>query len=108
MQNLEPTLEALATRVAKLEAQNHRLKKLAISALLVATAVVTMGQAKHEALIVDHLRARSIDADLIQLSDGKDGATTLLLPARILVKTGKYATLSLSAWQREYGPSLVV
>jgi hypothetical protein len=108
MQNLDRTLEALATRVAKLEAQNRRLKRVAISVLLVVTAVVTMGQAKKEEPVVDHIRARSIDADLIQLSDGgKDGATTLLLPGRILIKMKKNALVSLSAWQ-ENGPSVVV
>src|SRR5260370_8064080 len=105
MQNLEPTLEALATRVAKLEAQNHRLKKVAISALLVATAVVTMGQVKHEELIVAHIPARSIDADLIQLTDEKDGATTLLLPARILAKNSTHATPTPTPSQPATAPS---
>ena len=42
----ESSLEALASRVAKLEAQNRRLKKTGIALLIVAVAMITMGQAK--------------------------------------------------------------
>jgi hypothetical protein len=45
MHPLESSLEALATRVAKLEAQNRRLKKLGSISRAVAAAVVAMGQA---------------------------------------------------------------
>lgn len=42
----ESSLEALANRVAKLEAQNRLVKKAGIAASLIAVAVLTMGQAK--------------------------------------------------------------
>lgn len=44
MQPLESSIVALANRVAKLEAQNRRLKKLGIASLVVVAAVITMGQ----------------------------------------------------------------
>ncbi len=108
MQNVEPSLEALATRVGKLEAQNRRLKKVGLIGLLVVAALMNMGQAKREEIVADHIRARSIDADLIQLSAEKANATSLLLPGRILVKTGKNALVSLNAWQEENGPYVIV
>ena len=40
----ESSLESLAIRVAKLEAQNRRLKKAVIAALFIAMAVLTMGR----------------------------------------------------------------
>ena len=46
MQTPESTLEVLANRVAKLEAQNRRLKKVGIALLIVAVGVITMGQVK--------------------------------------------------------------
>jgi hypothetical protein len=45
MQIPESTLEALADRVAKLEAQNRRLKKV------VAAAIIAMGQAPEKKVI---------------------------------------------------------
>ena len=51
MQPLESSLEALAKRVAKLEAQNRRLKRAGIAAVIVATAVITMGQAPAKKVI---------------------------------------------------------
>jgi hypothetical protein len=41
----ESSLEALANRVAKLEVQNRRLRKTGIALLIVAAAVIVMGQA---------------------------------------------------------------
>ena len=45
MQTPEPTLEALANRVAELEAQNHRLRKAGIALVIAATSIIAMGQA---------------------------------------------------------------
>jgi hypothetical protein len=45
MQAPESNLEALANRVARLEAQNRRLKKAGIAVALLASTVVVMGQA---------------------------------------------------------------
>jgi hypothetical protein len=44
MQTYDPSLHALAERVAKLEAQNRRLKQAGIAALVLASAAVLMGQ----------------------------------------------------------------
>jgi hypothetical protein len=44
MQTPESSLEALAIRVAKLEAQNRRLKKMGIASLVAAAAIIAMGQ----------------------------------------------------------------
>jgi len=46
MQPHEPTVQALAERVARLEVQNRRLRKAGIAALVVASAVAVMGQAR--------------------------------------------------------------
>lgn len=51
MQTPEFSLEALASRVAKLEMQNRRLKKVGIASLIVATAVIAMGQAPAKKVI---------------------------------------------------------
>lgn len=40
----EPSLDALTKRVTELEAQNRRLKKIGISSLVVAAAMIAMGQ----------------------------------------------------------------
>jgi hypothetical protein len=46
MQPHDPTVKALAERVAKLEAQNRRFRKAIIAALVVASAVAVMGQVR--------------------------------------------------------------
>jgi hypothetical protein len=51
MQIPETCLEALAYRVAKLEAQNRRIKKAGIASLIVAAAVFAMGQAQTNEVI---------------------------------------------------------
>ena len=51
MQTPESSLEALANRVAKLEAQNRRLKKAGIASFIVAAAVIAMGQAPAKKVI---------------------------------------------------------
>jgi hypothetical protein len=51
MQNLESSVEALANRVAKLEAQNCRLKKAGIASFIVAAAIIVMGQAPTKKVI---------------------------------------------------------
>jgi hypothetical protein len=51
MQIPKSTLEALADRVAKLEAQNRRLKKAGIASFIVAAAVIAMGQAPEKKVI---------------------------------------------------------
>jgi hypothetical protein len=52
MQTPETSLEALATRVARLEVQNRRLKKTGIASFIVAAAVIAMGQAPAKKTIV--------------------------------------------------------
>jgi hypothetical protein len=51
MQIPESTLEALTDRVAKLEAQNRRLKKAGIASFIVAAAIIAMGQAPEKKVI---------------------------------------------------------
>jgi hypothetical protein len=51
MHTPESSLEALAKRLAKLEAQNRKLKKAVIAVIIVATAVVTIGQAPTKKVI---------------------------------------------------------
>jgi hypothetical protein len=46
MQSLDPTVQVLAERVAKLEAQNGRFRKAVMAALVAASAVAVMGQAR--------------------------------------------------------------
>jgi len=46
MESHDRMLEALAERVAKLEAQNRRMKRVGIAVLLIAATGVLMGQAK--------------------------------------------------------------
>jgi len=46
MQPHERTVQALAERVTRLEAQNRRFRKAGIAALVVASAVAVMGQAR--------------------------------------------------------------
>jgi hypothetical protein len=60
MQHLESSVDTLARRIAKLEAQNRRLKKVGICALLVAVVVTSMGQATTD---------RSIEASQFILKD---------------------------------------
>jgi hypothetical protein len=47
----EPTLEALANRVAKLEAQNRRLKRAGIASLVIVSSIIAMGQASTRKVI---------------------------------------------------------
>ncbi len=51
MQTPESSLETLTNRIARLETQNRRLKKTGIALLLVAAAVIAMGQAPAKKLI---------------------------------------------------------
>jgi hypothetical protein len=51
MQPHDPSLHALAERVAKLEAQNRRLKQAGIAALVLASAAVLMGQSQTSRII---------------------------------------------------------
>ncbi len=46
MQPHDPTVQALAERVAKLEAQNRSFRKAFMAALVAASAVAVMGQAR--------------------------------------------------------------
>jgi hypothetical protein len=47
----ESSLQALASRVAKLEAQNRRLKKAGIASFIIATAIIVMGQAPAKRIV---------------------------------------------------------
>lgn len=106
MQPLETDLNALISRVAKLELQNRLLKKGGTAVLLVAVAILTMGQAKSgQNVEVDTVKAKTITADTIQLS-GQDGATTLLIPGFITVQTKDKDLVFISASSE--GPSIQV
>jgi hypothetical protein len=88
MPTSESSLEALENRVAKLEAQNRRLKKAGIASLLLAVAVITMGQAKSDRTIeADTVKAHTVTADVIQLTDAESHAVTLLVPGLVTVQT---------------------
>jgi len=51
LQTPESSLEALANQVAKLEAQNHCLKKAGMASFVVAVAIIAMGQAPAKKVI---------------------------------------------------------
>jgi hypothetical protein len=62
MQPYDPSLQALAERVAMLEAQNRRLKQAGIAALVLASAVVLMGQT-HTSRVLEANEFHLRDAD---------------------------------------------
>jgi hypothetical protein len=99
----ESSLEALANRVATLEAQNRRLKKTGIALLLVAVAAITMGQAKADRTIdVDSITAAKISAKVIELREGSN-TVTILLPGTIVVGEEHKGNVNISVSE---GPSL--
>jgi hypothetical protein len=101
----ESSLESLAIRVAKLEAQNRRLKKAGIAALFIAMAVLTMGQAKPDRTIdVDSITAAKISARVIELREGSN-TVKILLPGSIIVSEKDKANVNISTSD---GPSLVL
>jgi hypothetical protein len=107
MQNPESSLEALANRIAKLEAQNRRLKKAGIAAFFIAATVVTMGQSKPaENINTATIRAGRIFADYIELESKETGATTSVIPGLMVVKY-KGGSVSIDA-KPDSGPSLHV
>ena len=60
MQTSEPSIQILAERVTKLEAQNRRLRQSGIASLVLLSALVVMGQAQTN---------RVIEANAFQLKD---------------------------------------
>jgi len=101
----ESSQESLAIRVAKLEAQNRRLKKAVIAALFIAMAVLTMGQAKPDRTIdVDSITAAKISARVIELREGSN-TVKILLPGSIIVSEKDKANVNISTSD---GPSLVL
>ena len=105
MQSPESTLEALTTRVAKLEAQNRRLKNAGIGALLVAAAVAVISMRQTEpnhVFVAEIIRAHSISADMIDLTSPDAG--TALMPGAVELMT-KDTTVAIKATSEE-GPSL--
>jgi len=101
----ESSQESLAIRVAKLEAQNRRLKKARIAALFIAMAVLTMGQAKPDRTIdVDSITAAKISARVIELREGSN-TVKILLPGSIIVSEKDKANVNISTSD---GPSLVL
>src|ERR1700682_1565882 len=82
MQPHDPSLHALAERVAKLEAQNHRLRQAGIAALVLASAAVLMGQAQtRRVLEANEFRLKAPDGSVrARLStDAADWPTLSLL-----------------------------
>lgn len=79
MQSHDPTVQALAERVGKLEAQNRRLRKAAITALVAASAVAVMGQAR---------TSRVLEANELVLRD-----TSGTVRVRLSVDTANRAAL---------------
>jgi hypothetical protein len=71
MQTPEYTIEALANRVAKLEAQSRRLKKMGIASLVAAAVVIAMGQAPIKKVI-------EANEFVLQDSSGKARAKLLI------------------------------
>jgi len=101
----ESSQESLAIRVAKLEAQNRRLKKAGIAALFIAMAVLTMGQAKPDRTIdVDSITAAKISARVIELREGSN-TVKILLPGSIIVSEKDKANVNISTSD---GPPLVL
>jgi hypothetical protein len=102
----DQTLEALAQRVAKLEAQNRRLKKIGIALLLLVSAGVLMGQAKTNKVIQANA-FQIVDANgktLGRLGVGKAGKPSLTffdskdLPVASL-DGGEEPSLYLTRWE---------
>ncbi len=81
MQSPDPSLRALAERVAKLEAQNRRLKQAGISALILTSAAVLMGQTQTS-------RVLEANAFLLKDADGR-------VRARLSTDAADRPTLSL-------------
>jgi hypothetical protein len=81
MQPHDPSLHALAERVAKLEAQNRRLKQAGIAALVLASAAVLTGQTR---------TSRVLSANEFHLNDA-DGSVR----ARLLMDAANRPILSL-------------
>lgn len=81
MQTPESSLEVLANRVAKLEAQNRWLKKAGIASLIVAATVIGMGQAQSN---------RTVEANEFVLQD-----TAGRVRAKLFMKRASDPTLSL-------------
>jgi len=69
MQLIESSLEQLTNRIAKLEAQNRRLKKAGIAVFVVVAAVISTGQAKTD---------RVVDANQFILRDASGTARASL------------------------------
>lgn len=69
MQPHDPTVQALAKRVAKLEAQNRRFTKAGMAALVAASAVLVMGQAQ---------TSRVLEANEFVLKDKSGGVRARL------------------------------
>ena len=80
MQTYDPTLQALADRVNKLEVQNRRLKLAGLAVVIMASAVLLMGQARS---------SRAVEASEFRLID-TNGKTR----ARLAVGVGGGPTLT--------------
>ena len=80
MQTYDPTLQALADRVNKLEVQNRRLKLAGVAVVIMASAVLLMGQARS---------SRAVEASEFRLID-TNGKTR----ARLAVGVGGGPTLT--------------
>jgi hypothetical protein len=80
MQTYDPTLQALADRVNKLEVQNRRLKLAGLAVVIMASAALLMGQARS---------SRAVEASEFRLID-TNGKTR----ARLAVGVGGGPTLT--------------
>ena len=105
MQTYDPTLQALADRVNKLEVQNRRLKLAGLAVVIMASAVLLMGQAR-STRAVEASEFRLIDANgktRARLAVGVGGGPTLTffdskdLPVAG-IDGGKEPSLFLTGW----------
>jgi len=105
MQTYDPTLQALADRVNKLEVQNRRLKLAGLAVVIMASAVLLMGQAR-SSRAVEASEFRLIDANgktRARLAVGVGGGPTLTffdskdLPVAG-IDGGKEPSLFLTGW----------
>ena len=105
MQTYDPTLQALADRVNKLEVQNRRLKLAGLAVVIMASAALLMGQAR-SSRAVEASEFRLIDANgktRARLAVGVGGGPTLTffdskdLPVAG-IDGGKEPSLFLTGW----------
>lgn len=81
----EPTMEALARRLDRVERENRQLKRVGVVALAVIATVVLMGQTTQQSKVVEaeQVKANEVEARKFILRDasGKEARAELALSA---------------------------